>query len=201
MSPSGSRREPAARLAMHVAVIPGLDHLRAGGVAPGLEDLDQPLLDVRHRHADRARGGFEAGAVGCFVRGGGLISRRYGLSGSLLPLSADQSGRNASCSALRRSGSSRSYQQPECADAIDRAALELQVVADLAITGGERGREAFVAELGSSRSLQAGRRACSRPRDSDRPVGERDAHRGERGLVRGRSFSTSSAASWSMSAR
>ena len=115
------------------------------------------------------------------------MSRRYGLSGSLLPLSAAHSGMKASCSALRRSGSSRSYQQAERAAAIDGAVLELQVVADLAIAGGERGGQALVVELGVVAVLA--RRAVRRVRDGRArvaPVRERHAHGGERGAVLGR---------------
>jgi hypothetical protein len=57
------RLELPAGLPHRVAVIPGLDHLGAGRVAPGLEDLDEPLLHVAHGDADGFRGGFDAGAV------------------------------------------------------------------------------------------------------------------------------------------
>ena len=75
--------------------------------------------------------------------------------------------------------------EAERAAAIDRAVLEFQGVADLAVAGGERGGQAFVVELRVVAVL-AGRavRRVGDGRARVAPVGERHAHGGERGLVR-----------------
>ena len=112
------------------------------------------------------------------------IRRRYGLSGSLLPLSAVQSGRKASFSALRRAGSSRSDQRPS---ALPRSIVRPSNCSLLPISRKQarsaRGEalvvERLVVAVGAGGFVALLRRGRLRVAE----VGERHADRGERGLV------------------
>ena len=182
-----TRLQAPPALADREPVVPGLDHLRAGRVAPGLEDLHQPLLDLGHRRADRPRGGGRARSVGRFGGRGQLDEppvRAVGLVVAVERGPQRQEGVVQGLAALRFL---EVVPEAERAAAVDGAVLELQVVADLAVAGGERGREALVVELGVVAVLA--RRAVRRVRDGRArvaPVRERHAHGGERGLVLGR---------------
>ncbi len=67
-----TRCESAIGLAHCIAVLPGFDHLGAGRVAPGFEDLREPALDIHGGDADRAGGGLDAGVISRLRRGGEL---------------------------------------------------------------------------------------------------------------------------------
>ena len=62
------RAEQARGFSAAVVVVPGLDHLCAINLAPGVENLFQPVLDFLRRNANRLRGGIEPRALSLLCR-------------------------------------------------------------------------------------------------------------------------------------
>src|SRR5688572_14390503 len=104
------------------------------------------MHDVSDADAERARRGARARAIRGIVRRGHpdqAAVRAIGLVVAIERRPEWQEGVEERLAAVRLL---EVREESERAAAIDRAVLEFQVVADLAVAGGERGGQAFVVE-------------------------------------------------------
>ncbi len=179
-------RQRAIGLADAVAVIPGLDHALRVRVAPGLEDLDEPALHVRRRDADGFRGRVDLRA---FLR---RLLRRHA---DHAPPRAVGPVAGVQRFPQRIEGVEQQHaplgfldlvQELKRGAAVDDAALEREVVAELAEAADERGAQSGVVEIGAAgvRALRGGGVVRGRGAGVG-VVRERGADRGEGGGIGG----------------
>src|SRR4029453_9799502 len=139
---------------------------------------------VGGRDADRPGGGFDAGAVGLLLSRSQLDEPAIRAVG--LGLAVERSPEREE-SVVQRFPPFRLLdvtEESERAATVDGAVLELELVADLAIAGGERGGKSLIVERAVFAILAGGAFGLVRTgRARIAPVGERHAHRGEGRLV------------------